>query len=116
MDIKECYAAMGGDYADVQRRLKRDTLIKKLLLMFPRDENYQLLCTSVKDKSWEEAFRAAHSLKGVCLNLGLAKMANISSDLTEELRHGEPESDLQPLLDQLSELYNRTLSVIAQLP
>ena len=33
-----------------------------------------------------QAFRAAHTIKGICLNLGFDKLYQASSDITEQLR------------------------------
>lgn len=40
----------------------------------------------VSEASLDEAFRAAHTLKGVCLNLGLARLYACADALTEALR------------------------------
>lgn len=37
----------------------------------------------------EEAFRTAHTLKGICLNLGLDRLYRVSACLTEKLRGRE---------------------------
>ena len=37
----------------------------------------------------EEAFRAAHTLKGVCLNLGFDELYEVSAEITEKLRGKE---------------------------
>ena len=63
----------------------------------------------------EEAFRAAHTLKGFCLTLGLDDLASSAGELTEALRHGRtPEAD--GLLRKVTADYERTVRAIAQLP
>ena len=37
----------------------------------------------------KNAFRGAHTLKGVCLNLGFQKLYEVSAELTEALRDRE---------------------------
>ena len=64
----------------------------------------------------EEAFRAAHTLKGVCQNLSLTplyKSAAVLSDrLKEQTEYG---SDIEPMLDRVREDYERTISCIREL-
>ena len=44
------------------------------------------LTESLKEKDGECAFRAAHTLKGVCANLGLDRLYEADCELTEKLR------------------------------
>ena len=39
----------------------------------------------------ETAFRAAHTLKGICANLGFKLLFEVSYDITEALRAGDME-------------------------
>jgi len=115
MTLQECYEQMGGDFAGVKRRLPREALIQRLLLKIPQDTNYGLLRTSLAEKNWEEAFRAAHSLKGVALNLGLTPLAQSASEMSELVRAGEPKEDPAPLMARLSEDYDKIIGAIALL-
>jgi len=92
MTVKEFYAAVGGDYEGVCSRLISEQLVKKFLLKFLDDGSFNTLAASLKDGNDEEAFRAAHTIKGVCQNLGLDKLYLSSSALTEALRGGKKES------------------------
>ena len=74
MTLQECYAAMGGNYEEVLGRLRSDRLIQKFVLKFLDDGSYDLLCRSLEEKNYEEAFRAAHTIKGVCQNLSITKL------------------------------------------
>ena len=69
MTLQDCYAALGGDYADVSARLHSDRLVQKFLLKYLDDPSFQQLCTAMEAKDYEQAFRAAHTIKGVCQNL-----------------------------------------------
>lgn len=71
MTVKECYEKMGANYENVLSRLGgSEALVKRLVLKFLDDASYQKLEEQLLNKNVEEAFRAAHTLKGVCLNLG----------------------------------------------
>lgn len=86
MTIQECYAALEGDYEDVLARLYSEALVKKFIIKFLSDRSFQLLIDSMKSENYEEAFRAAHTLKGVTQNLSFTKLYHSSHELTEALR------------------------------
>ncbi len=111
MTLQECYAAMGGDYADVTSRLRSESLVQKFMLRFLDDRSYELFCTSMEEKNYEEAFRAAHTIKGLCQNLGFARLLESSSGMSDALRHGwTPEADA--LISQLESDYRATVDAI----
>lgn len=111
MTLQECYAALGGDYDEVLGRLRSERMIQKFVLRFLEDKSYDLLCASMESGNYEEAFRAAHTIKGVCQNLGLTRLLNSSSQLSEALRHGyTPEAD--GLAEQVGRDYQDTVGAI----
>ena len=59
----------------------------------------------------EKAFRAAHTLKGICLNLGLKNLYTVSSDLTEKLR-GRELDGYEALYEKVSEQYKITVNAL----
>ena len=73
MTVKECYEQMGADYEGVLGRLRSEGLIKKFAKKFLDDGSFQSLKDNLAQGNGEEAFRAAHTLKGVCQNLGFDK-------------------------------------------
>ena len=90
MTIQECYQKLGGEFAQVEKRLPSVSLVRKFIIKFLDDDSYSKLCLAVQNGQREEAFRAAHTLKGVCGNLSLDKLYHSASELTELLR---PEAD-----------------------
>lgn len=111
MTLQECYAAMGGNYEDVIGRLRSERLVQKFVLKFVDDGSYGLLCRSLEEKNYEEAFRAAHTIKGVCQNLDFTRLYRSSSQLSEALRNGfTPEAPA--LAEQVKEDYARTTAAI----
>ena len=64
MTLQECYAAMGGDYEGVMGRLRSERMVQKFVLKFLADGSYDLLLSSAAAADWQEAFRAAHTIKG----------------------------------------------------
>ena len=111
MTLQECYIALGGDYQEVRGRLPSDKFIQKFILKFLDDKSYELLLSSFANGEYEEAFRAAHTIKGMCQNLGFNTLQESSSQLTEALRSGlTPEAG--PLLDRVKQDYERTAAAI----
>ena len=110
MTLQDCYAAMNGNYDEVLGRLRSERLIHKFVLKFLADGSYELLQRSLAEGNQAEAFRAAHTLKGVCQNLGITQLGDSSSRLTETLRaNGTPP---QELLAEVTRDYNQTVQAI----
>lgn len=62
----------------------------------------------------KEAFRAAHTLKGVCQNLGFTNLYQPTYDLTEVLRTGTLEGTKE-LFDSVACQYKITINAIRAL-
>ena len=114
LDLKECYAAFNGDYEGVLSRLRSEKMVQKFALKFLKDSSYELLVRSLEEKNYEEAFRAAHTIKGVCQNLGFSVLGDSSSRLTEALRNGWSD-DAGTLVQQVKEDYAKTTEALRSL-
>ncbi len=118
MNIKEFYDFIGENYNEVLGRLRVESRIIKYVTKFPADESFKLLRRALIDKNYQEAFRAAHTMKGICLNLGFMKLYNISSDITEKLRNFddaekiEADSSIRTLMTDASERYDKIIQGI----
>ena len=88
MTLEECYTAMGANYQDVLKRFYKSDMIRRFVKMFLQDDSFRLLTDAMAKQDVKEAFRAAHTLKGVCQNLGFDAPYAPSSALTEALRGG----------------------------
>lgn len=115
MDVKECYEQIGGNYMDVLQRLRNDLRIVKYLAKFVEDQSYEHLCHAIDATDYETAFRTAHTLKGMCMNLGLICLQKSSSALTENLRTGEADEDTAALFEKTSADYFHTITAIQSL-
>ena len=113
MTLKECYTAMGGDYDEVMGRLRSEKLVQKFVLKFLNDGSYQLLLDSLAAGDRDEAFRAAHTIKGVCANLAFNTLLASSEELTEALRDGKPpQPGEEELVARVKTDYERTRQAI----
>ena len=116
MTVRECYEAMGANYEDVEASLRTEERIQKFLLRVLNDSSYDLLCTSMEARNMSEAFRAAHTIKGICQNLSLDRLYESSHALAELLRdRQEYGADLEPALEKVKEDYQMTIQCIRQL-
>lgn len=112
MDLRECYTAAGADYEDVIRRFMSEERVDRFLNMFLKDQSFDLLCQAMETGSYEEAFRAVHTMKGICMNLGLSALLEACIALTENLRAGEPDGETRRCFDRAREEYRRTAGAI----
>ena len=113
MTLKECYAALGGDYAGVMGRLPSEKFVQKFVRKFVNDGSYDLLLRSLEAEDYAEAFRAAHTIKGVCQNLDFTTLYRSSSALSEALRNGfSPEAPA--LAEQVKADYQKTIGAIRE--
>ena len=93
MTIQDCYRQLGGDFAKMQSRLPSVSLVERFIAKFLQDDSFAALCRAMEECSREQAFHAAHTLKGVCANLCLDRLLDSASQLTEVLR---PAADVMP--------------------
>lgn len=114
MTIEECYKEMGADYAEVLKRLYSEAMIRKFVLLFLKDDSFQNLEEGLAKQDVKEAFRAAHTLKGVCQNLGFSNLYTPTYVLTETLRAGTLEGT-QEQFAQVAQQYKITTDAIRAL-
>ena len=115
MTIEQCYSAIESNYEEVLGRFAGNKmLVEKFARKFVDDPSYQMLTETLEKKDYEEAFRAAHTLKGVCLNLGFTELYKVSAELTEVLR-GRETAGSDALYAQVKEQYTTLTDAIREL-
>ena len=96
-----------SDYCDVKDALGRvmgnQKLLIRMLKMFLGSEEPQRLIIQLENHATADAADTAHAIKGIAGNLGMKPLMDISNQLMEALRHGQPHEALLPL-------YQETLS------
>lgn len=70
----------------VSRFMGNEALFLKFLLKFKNDKSFASLIANLDQGNYEEAFKCAHTLKGVSANLGINLISGPASELTELLR------------------------------
>lgn len=88
MTLKEFYTKTEADYDKVIRRLVSEKMALKYIKKFPDDCHFKQLRNAILEEDFETAYRAVHTLKGLCLSLGFITLSKPVIALTEELRAG----------------------------
>ena len=101
MTVRECYEELGCDFDKVLSRLVSEALVKKFALKFLDDPSFGQLKTAL-----------AHTLKGICLNLGFDNLFTPSQELTEKLRGATTIEGTDELFAAAEKEYERTCEVL----
>lgn len=89
--FKEQLQSAGVDVTGALNRFMNNAgLYERFLKKFPADTSYQNLLNAVDAGDFEEAFRAAHTLKGVAGNLGFDNLLTYVVPLVEVFREKNP--------------------------
>lgn len=116
MTLKELYSAIDGNYSDAVSRLMNERLVTKFVLKFVDDKSFELLENSLAEHNCTEAFRAAHTIKGVCQNLAFTRLGDRAGEMTEKLRNvTEFDDSVMPCFEDLKSEYLKTVTAIKQL-
>ena len=104
--MQECYETVLG-------RLHSEALIHRFALKFLEYQSYIQLKQELENKNYEDAFRSAHTLKGVCQNLSFDRLYEVSNELTELLRDRTGEQPGIPeAMEKVTEVYEMTIEEI----
>ena len=112
---KQQLEAAGIDVADALARfMDNEALMLKFLLRFPQDQNFALLKQAMDSGNVNQAFEAAHTLKGVTGNLAMTQLFQQVSLLVEDLRN-QNLSAAQAQIPELEAQYSRILAALNEL-
>ena len=92
MTLERLYREVGGDLAGTVARLGGEERVERFLQLLAGDDTFAMLRAAMSAGDLTCAFRAAHTLKGVAANMGLLRMQEAASALTEALRAGDMDS------------------------
>ena len=116
MTLEAFYNTIGSDYKAVLTRMcNSEKILDKFVRKFLNDKTSEELFSAYERGDYETAFRMAHTLKGLCANLGLDKLHASSSELTEALRNGVVADNASELLEQVRADYDMTIGALSQL-
>lgn len=115
MTMENCYRQLGGSYEEVHTRIPNEALIRRFVGAFLTDPSCAELENAMHAGDRAAAFRAAHTLKGVCANLGFERLRLSASALTDALRREAetiPDAAL-PLWENVQRDYRTTADAIS---
>lgn len=91
----------------IDRFLGQEEIYDKFLKKTISSPEFGKLTTCLEQEDYKEAFRCAHSIKGVAGNLGLVPVEDAASVITELLRNKEDsEVDVSAVNEKNKELQN----------
>lgn len=103
---------------DVQGAIRRcsgnEQLYVECLRDFLGDPTVDELNTAIEKKNWEEAFTAAHALKGLAGNMGFIPLMHSTSQLVILIRGGRI-YDLNSALSEVNSCYRDIVDAINQI-
>lgn len=110
---KQAFVDAGIDYDDgLNRFMGQEELFVKFLLKYLDDPSYRELVKGLEDRNAEEAFAAAHKMKGVVSFLSLKDLYDALVPVVEALRHATVVDDALALFPKLQEQYLRVTAFI----
>jgi len=115
LEQKEMLKKENIDVEDAMERfLDNEELYMKFLLKFVEDENFEKMKKALEENRGEDAFKFAHTMKGVVGNLSINGLYEVIVPYVEYLRHGDVESAKQHLME-LEEVFVRSMEAIRRL-
>lgn len=113
-ELREIYEIAGSDSKEVIARYGgNEEMLKHFLCLFAQDSSFSELQAALAAGNTEEAFRAVHTLKGICANLGFERLYEKASTMTEFLRRGELDN-ATPLFTGLEDEYEKVMEALNQ--
>ena len=89
-ELAEKLSMYGIDYADAMDRFGQNAVLYEHLAMkYLNDEHFVGFKAAMEVADYDNAYREAHSLKGVAGNLSLLNLYNAASEVTRFLSEGE---------------------------
>lgn len=109
--LKEDLIALGIDYNKAWNVFLENRILSGVLYQFPDDPQLDTLLAATKDHDVKKAFKAAHTLKGLCGNLGLNNLLKPILPLVEILRKDSFDG-IDSLLNELVIQHKKTCDVL----
>jgi len=112
MTLQELYENIGGSYEQGIKVLRMEKLMDKHIRKFTKNGVVEALLEAGETMDPTRLFETSHAVKGVCGNLGLTGLYELSSEISEEFRPGNPrqlsDEEVRAKLDEIAALYGRT--------
>lgn len=111
-NLEQFFSSIGAKADAVVNRLGGSPeLVVRFLSKFRSDSSFADLSAALAKNDTDIAFRAVHTLKGVCANLGFDNLFEKASTVTELLRGGDLDS-AKLAFPELTEEYQKTIDAL----
>lgn len=112
MTTRKLYESLGENFDAVAARFGSTDMVGRFAMKFAGDPSFDTLKLGLENRDGQQAFRAAHTLKGVAATLGFTRLAGVASELTESLRGGGITDEAQPLYEKVEAEYERVIAAL----
>ena len=96
----------------MSRCVNNEALYLRLVGMVPKNEGFKNLYDSINSGNLNDAFLAAHGLKGIVSNLSLTPLSILIEEITEPLRNNV-DMDYSLLINKIEEERSKLESLLA---
>lgn len=111
---KEMLVQNGFDVDGAMHRfLNNEALYKKCMRKYLDDTSFDALKEAYEEENVNDAFKAAHTMKGFVSNLGIDCLYHILIPMVDKLR--VQDINIGDELKELEELYKRTYEIIEKM-
>lgn len=118
MTLEELYNQINGNYKQAMAVLRVEKLVDKHIRKYADNGVIVKLLETRERMDPAELFDAAHAAKGVCANLGLVELSELSSQIAEEFRPGNErklsDEEVAEIFDKITALHKITLEGIQE--
>lgn len=95
----------------MERFMENEELLLHFLAKLSEDTNYETFKTAMAEKNYADAFKAAHTLKGLCGNLSLDSLYEVVGKEVEFLRNGRY-AEAEEAFPEVTEKFDETLKML----
>lgn len=89
------------------RFVNNEILFMTFLKKFPTDEHYAAIRPNIDNGNIDEAYKAAHAIKGVAGNLGLTPVFETVNDMLILIKHKDETPDFDTKVVELYEIFDK---------
>ncbi|HIV14795.1 MAG TPA: Hpt domain-containing protein [Candidatus Avisuccinivibrio pullicola] len=115
MDLDGLAATIDVDVAgSVERFAGHRPIFVKYLKRFPRESTFTAFLADAQSRDLQKLEVSAHTLKGICANLGLVSLARAYDRVVKDIRASNSD-DLDAALSEATVLHQRTIAAIEEL-
>ena len=114
-ELKPILEGLGVDVdGALKRMMGSEALFLRLMKKFGADTNYEKLKAAIEAQDYEEAYRAAHTLKGAAGNLGLNPIMDTAGRISDKLK-ADDRSTLEADFAELTKVHGEIFEVLRTL-